>query len=454
MKKIFYIFLVAYLSINTFAQTWIIPPDNPKIKITGAKYSKMFNGYLVLQRHSNSLLALPRTLSQINPVKAKTTTGIIISFRTDSEIIKMHFRKLPGMQRRGLFGIFRNGELISDYTITANSDSSIIFDVPNDEGINYFEITLPVMNNLAFVGIELSDGSDLTDFQQEEKKFYVAYGNSITHGVGQFGTHQTYPYLLAKKFNWKLYNVAVGGGKTSAAIGAMLRDNFPKIDFITMLIGYNDYNSQGIDTITYKQRYAQTLDFIRENHCETKIFCITPTFTLRTHSSTSGLPISDFRIALENLINQRIAEGDSNLYLIKGDEITSYANLHDSTTSNDPVHFTIEGAAMFADSLAKKITEILDSTTTSVNSNSSGFIERKNKSNLDFAIYPNPTKGLLNIKPNRKIDKVEIYNVLGESVKIVDKNNTLNLNGLASGVYFIKVSDVLGSVKTKKFILN
>ncbi len=454
IRKLYYILLFVYLSTNLIAQTWIVPPNNPKIKITGAKYSKMLNGYLVLQRHSDSVLALPRTVSQFNPIKAKTTTGIIISFKTNSEIIKMHFRKLPGTQRRGLFGIFRNGEFISDYTITPNSDSAIVFDAQNTEGINFFEITLPIMNNLAFGGIELSEGSDLTDFQPEEKKLYVAYGNSITHGVGQLGTHQTYPYLLAKRFNWELYNVAVGGGKTSAAIGAMLRNDFSKIDFITMLIGYNDYNSQGIDTNTYKQRYTETLDFIREKHRDTKIFCITPTFTLRTHSSTSGLPISDFRIALENLINQRIAEGDSNLFLIKGDKISSYANLHDSTTSNDPVHFTIEGAAMFADSLAEKITEILDSVTTSVGDNGFGLQETNNKSNLDFALYPNPTKSMINIKPNSKIEKIEIYNVLGENIKTVQKKDKIYLDGLASGVYFIKVSDVFGKVKMKKFVVN
>ncbi|MFQ6600295.1 leucine-rich repeat domain-containing protein [Flavobacterium sp. C3NV] len=57
------------------------------------------------------------------------------------------------------------------------------------------------------------------------------------------------------------------------------------------------------------------------------------------------------------------------------------------------------------------------------------------------AIYPNPTKGEVNIS-NIKVEKATVYNSLGQLVRtfILDSsnsNNTINLSGLPKGVYYI-----------------
>ena len=57
------------------------------------------------------------------------------------------------------------------------------------------------------------------------------------------------------------------------------------------------------------------------------------------------------------------------------------------------------------------------------------------------AVYPNPTKGEVNIN-NVSLDKVTVYNSLGQLVKTVNldsanTNNTINLAGLSKGIYYI-----------------
>ncbi|WP_281231137.1 T9SS type A sorting domain-containing protein [Flavobacterium gelatinilyticum] len=57
------------------------------------------------------------------------------------------------------------------------------------------------------------------------------------------------------------------------------------------------------------------------------------------------------------------------------------------------------------------------------------------------AIYPNPTKGELSIQ-NVNLEKADVYNVLGQLVKSFTLNssntdNTISLNGLPKGVYFV-----------------
>jgi hypothetical protein len=58
-----------------------------------------------------------------------------------------------------------------------------------------------------------------------------------------------------------------------------------------------------------------------------------------------------------------------------------------------------------------------------------------------IAVYPNPTKGELNIL-NIALEKAAVYNSLGQLVKtfildFANTNNTINLSGLPKGVYYV-----------------
>jgi peptidoglycan/xylan/chitin deacetylase (PgdA/CDA1 family)/lysophospholipase L1-like esterase len=433
-----------------------IPADDKNIHIHGAKFSKYSEEMVDLQRHSDSLLALPANKSLINPLKAKTTSGIVISFITNSNDIKVYFKMLPGEQRNGLFAVYQDGRLSGTQELSATDDSSITVNIQafNPDSETRYKITLPTWNNLAFCGMETDAMSDLFEEQAQEKKIYAAYGNSITHGTGQKGTNETYAYQIAEKFGWELYNVAVGGGKTSKALAQMLGGAFEHIDYITILIGYNDYNSSGIDTIEYKERYNAVLNSIREKHPFTEIFCITQTYTRQDTSKSSGLPIDDFRKALANLVKEKQCLGDGYLYLIRGEQITSAANLKDPAVSKDPVHFTAEGAALFADSLAAKISEILD-LPTRVNDKSEGEIDASGATAPLFHLYPNPNYGILKINSTCNINNIKIYNILGQKVKTVsDNTNRINLAGLSKGIYFMQISDIRGNSQIRKLILK
>ena len=72
-------------------------------------------------------------------------------------------------------------------------------------------------------------------------------------------------------------------------------------------------------------------------------------------------------------------------------------------------------------------------------------------------IYPNPTRGMLNIK-NAALDKVSIYNTLGQLQKtFVILTNTeehaMDLSQLSKGVYFIVLENGK-KITERKFIMN
>ena len=71
-----------------------------------------------------------------------------------------------------------------------------------------------------------------------------------------------------------------------------------------------------------------------------------------------------------------------------------------------------------------------------------------------FSVYPNPVKDMLNIKSTASVDNVTVYDILG---KVVLQENpgkispAINMSGLASGSYLVKVT-IGNSSKTVKVL--
>ena len=73
-----------------------------------------------------------------------------------------------------------------------------------------------------------------------------------------------------------------------------------------------------------------------------------------------------------------------------------------------------------------------------------------------FTVYPNPTKTFIFIEGEIDIANVEIFNFQG--LKILDKkklkNNILDLSGLSSGLYTVKIEDVNKNFVVKKILVQ
>lgn len=70
-------------------------------------------------------------------------------------------------------------------------------------------------------------------------------------------------------------------------------------------------------------------------------------------------------------------------------------------------------------------------------------------------VYPNPVQDILTVSFDQKIISVEVYNAVGQKVltkAVNDTKGTLDVSGLVSGVYLVKVNSVNDFVKTVKVI--
>ena len=72
----------------------------------------------------------------------------------------------------------------------------------------------------------------------------------------------------------------------------------------------------------------------------------------------------------------------------------------------------------------------------------------------NFSYYPNPTTGILNISYKGRVEAIEVMNVLGQKVLMInpkDNKSEIDMSRLAPGVYLVKAT-VNGKVITNKVI--
>ncbi|PNQ75371.1 hypothetical protein C1T31_04365 [Hanstruepera neustonica] len=69
----------------------------------------------------------------------------------------------------------------------------------------------------------------------------------------------------------------------------------------------------------------------------------------------------------------------------------------------------------------------------------------------DLVIYPNPNSGIVNIDSNAKLNKIEVYNSIGQMVTTTNKTEQLNLQSFSNGIYILRLYHNNGII-TKKII--
>jgi hypothetical protein len=68
-------------------------------------------------------------------------------------------------------------------------------------------------------------------------------------------------------------------------------------------------------------------------------------------------------------------------------------------------------------------------------------------------LYPNPVSNELNFDTSFKVEKVEIFNAMGQSFSVSSlSESAIDVSTLNSGIYTVKIQDETGAVYRTKFI--
>ena len=75
------------------------------------------------------------------------------------------------------------------------------------------------------------------------------------------------------------------------------------------------------------------------------------------------------------------------------------------------------------------------------------------KDDVNISLYPNPVSELMNIHSPQIVEKVDVYNLLGQ-LEMSKKGNVkeLNISRLSTGMYFVKIHQEDSVISTKRFI--
>ncbi|TRX53940.1 SGNH/GDSL hydrolase family protein [Thalassomonas sp. M1454] len=348
--------LASALIASGFISTAIAKPvslTDSKLQFLGTNYVNQTAEQVSFTRHSKEVLSIKPMELAFNAGKAQTTSGIALKLATNSNSIAFKFVPLPTENRGSEFVLFENNVAVKTYTFPKKAKQLDIAYTSKLKGAKEYKLMLPTWSNVGLQAISIDDEAELLNIKTPRNAKYVAMGDSITHGVGQKNATQTYPYIVADALNFELFNIAVGGGKTSIPTAQMLAD-FDDIELITLLIGYNDWNSPKADVAVYQANLDKMLSIIRKSHPQTTIYCITPLFTKSLKAKRVDQPLNAYRQAVIDVVTARQKAGDDNINVIKGDQITSVKNLREDNPK-DPVHLGINGARM----LAKELIEII-----------------------------------------------------------------------------------------------
>ncbi len=73
--------------------------------------------------------------------------------------------------------------------------------------------------------------------------------------------------------------------------------------------------------------------------------------------------------------------------------------------------------------------------------------------NKSFNIYPNPSKGIVNITGLSGKSQITVTNIFGENLMYIENTKVLDLSKFANGIYFVKINSN-NNIVTEKVILN
>ena len=75
---------------------------------------------------------------------------------------------------------------------------------------------------------------------------------------------------------------------------------------------------------------------------------------------------------------------------------------------------------------------------------------------FSFSVYPNPTNGIIHIKTSNKLQKIQLFSIIGKKVFETSPpmNEPLNFSQVNAGVYLLRLIDTNNNIKTKKLIIK
>ncbi|MBE6623869.1 MAG: SGNH/GDSL hydrolase family protein [Ruminococcaceae bacterium] len=250
---------------------------------TGAINIKQENGRFTFSRFTAEQQKLYQLTNFDFYNKSQSTSGIKLSFITDSKSLFIKFKTSAATSRK-YFSLdvlidkktvdyidnFSDAVLPQNYTKTEYVLGEFSKKFILGDGEKTVCVHLPWSVKTAIEEISLDDNSFLKGIKPDKK--LLAFGDSITQGYDALRPSNRYVSKLAEKLGAEEFNKGIGGERFFPKL-ARLKEPFTP-DYITVAYGTNDWSH--IDRITFKAKCKSFYENLSQSYPYAKIFSITP----------------------------------------------------------------------------------------------------------------------------------------------------------------------------------
>ena len=252
--------------------------------------------------------------------KTFSTSGIRLSFKTNSKELFIRFFVAPSSSRRYFsLEILKNSERLAtvknfsednipeDYISYPFETGEFSEEINLGEGEKNIDILLPWSMETVISELSLDDNAAL--IPRKPTLTLLAFGDSITHGYDAFYPSNKYITMLAEHLGAEEYNKAIGGEIFWPELSATEEELNP--DIVTVAYGTNDWNrcEKDVFVANCKAFYKN----LCEKYSNAKIYAITPIWRKDYRDSRAAGEFSfiekTIREAVESYGNAEVISG-------------------------------------------------------------------------------------------------------------------------------------------------
>lgn len=156
----------------------------------------------------------------------------------------------------------------------------------------------------------------------DPRRRWVVYGSSITHAKEAAGPSETWPALIAKKFNLHLTSLGFGGQEhLEPSIAMAIRDL--DADVVSICVGGNVWAGATLTARTYRAAVIGMVRTIRDRHPAVPIAVVSFIWAPADDNTrnSAGLVVADYRRMTGEAVDALCRCGDENVFYFDGAEL-------------------------------------------------------------------------------------------------------------------------------------
>jgi len=296
--------------------------------------------------------ANPADFSRL-PVDTWATAALPVGVRfgfsgdTDAEALELKYTtrtddfgyRGPGAGRT--FALYADGECIAEEVAVLGEGTVRLALGDGSRRPEQFTVYLPEGMKPTVTSIDAVGGAIAPAPSQPR---WLCYGDSLAEGWIASGPAGAWPAIAGRQFGLDVVNLGYAGAARGEIVSAEHVAGVPA-DVISISHGTNCWTRIPHSVVQMRANTAAFLAVVRQGHPDTPIVVASPVLRPDAEATPNrlGATLVDLRRAIEDVTQQRIDTGDTNLTLVSGDGVLTADHLPDGIHPGDDGHVILAG---------------------------------------------------------------------------------------------------------------